>query len=188
MATKTTDIKAMKPKIAPASRDVNRPNGFTIIEVALVLAIAGLIFLVVFIAWPALQNSQKDMALRQDAGRVASALQSIMVDNNGTLLDGNGLYASGYVTSASVLSYAKNMPGVKNVTIHSAQATGGIVGWFEIPGHSTAYVSVGHRACPSSMPSPNTSYSPETVLVYNPSTNASVLVWLNSGTISCVSV
>ena len=35
-------------------------NGFTIIEVVLVLAIAGLIFLMVFIALPALQRSQRD--------------------------------------------------------------------------------------------------------------------------------
>ena len=34
--------------------------GFTIIEVVLVLAIAGLIFLMVFIALPVLQRSQRD--------------------------------------------------------------------------------------------------------------------------------
>ena len=39
----------------------NQTNkGFTIIEVALVLAIAGLIFLMVFIALPALQRNQRD--------------------------------------------------------------------------------------------------------------------------------
>lgn len=35
-------------------------NGFTIIEVVLVLAVAGLIFLMVFLALPALQRSQRD--------------------------------------------------------------------------------------------------------------------------------
>ena len=35
-------------------------KGFTIIEVVLVLAIAGLIFLMVFIALPALQRSQRN--------------------------------------------------------------------------------------------------------------------------------
>ena len=55
---------------------VNKQHGFTIIEVALVLAIAGLIFLVVFLALPALQNSQKDTARRQDVGRVVSAFKS----------------------------------------------------------------------------------------------------------------
>ena len=60
-------------------------SGFTIIEVALVLAIAGLIFLVVFLALPALQKSQKDMAARQDIGRIVSALQIYKTDNNGAL-------------------------------------------------------------------------------------------------------
>jgi type II secretory pathway pseudopilin PulG len=59
--------------------------GFTIIEVALVLAIAGLIFLVVFLALPALQRSQRDTARRQDVARVVSALQSYMADNGGSL-------------------------------------------------------------------------------------------------------
>ena len=35
-------------------------KGFTIIEVVLVLAIAGLIFLMVFVALPALQRGQRD--------------------------------------------------------------------------------------------------------------------------------
>ena len=56
-------------------------NGFTIIEVALVLAIAGLIFLVVFLALPALQNSQADNARRQAVGRVVSAVESYLTDN-----------------------------------------------------------------------------------------------------------
>ena len=58
-------------------------SGFTIIEVALVLAIAGLIFLVVFLALPALQKSQKDTAARQDVGRIISALETYKMDNGG---------------------------------------------------------------------------------------------------------
>ena len=56
-------------------------HGFTIIEVALVLAIAGLIFLVVFLALPALQNSQKDTARRQDVGMVVRAINSYLADS-----------------------------------------------------------------------------------------------------------
>ena len=53
-----------------------RPElGFTIIEVALVLAIAGLIFLVVFLALPALQRSQRDTARRQDVAKGVVAMQ-----------------------------------------------------------------------------------------------------------------
>ena len=60
----------------------NKDKGFTIIEVVLVLAIAGLIFLTVFLALPALQKSQRDNARRQDVGNVVAALQSYLADNN----------------------------------------------------------------------------------------------------------
>ena len=43
----------------------NERGGFTIIEVVLVLAIAGLIFLMVFIALPTLQRSQRDTQRRK---------------------------------------------------------------------------------------------------------------------------
>jgi prepilin-type N-terminal cleavage/methylation domain-containing protein len=49
-------------------------SGFTIIEVVLVLAIAGLIFLMVFVALPALQRSQRDTQRRNDMSRVDTAL------------------------------------------------------------------------------------------------------------------
>lgn len=48
--------------------------GFTIIEVVLVLAIAGLIFLMVFVALPALQRSQRDTQRRNDMSRVDTSL------------------------------------------------------------------------------------------------------------------
>lgn len=58
-------------------------SGFTIIEVVLVLAIAGLIFLMVFIALPALQRSQRDSQRKNDLGRVVSAVQSFKANNRG---------------------------------------------------------------------------------------------------------
>ena len=60
-------------------------TGFTIIEVVLVLAIAGLIFLMVFVALPALQRSQRDTQRRQDYADLASAISSYMTNNNGKL-------------------------------------------------------------------------------------------------------
>lgn len=44
-------------------------KGFTIIEVVLVLAISGLIFLMVFIALPALQRGQRNTRRRHDMSR-----------------------------------------------------------------------------------------------------------------------
>jgi prepilin-type N-terminal cleavage/methylation domain-containing protein len=62
----------------------NGEKGFTIIEVVLVLAIAGLIFLMVFIALPALQRSQRDSARKTEAGTVASAVGTYQGNNRGS--------------------------------------------------------------------------------------------------------
>ena len=56
-------------------------KGFTIIEVVLVLAIAGLIFLMVFIALPALQRSQRNTRRRQDMARILSAFTDYQAAN-----------------------------------------------------------------------------------------------------------
>lgn len=64
-------------------KSTNSRKGFTIIEVVLVLAIAGLIFMAVFIALPALQRSQRDNRRKQDVGRVLQALQQYQSNNNG---------------------------------------------------------------------------------------------------------
>lgn len=61
----------------------NKEKGFTIIEVVLVLAIAGLIFLMVFIALPALQRNQRDSARKNEVSAVASAIESYRSNNRG---------------------------------------------------------------------------------------------------------
>lgn len=58
-------------------------KGFTIIEVVLVLAIAGLIFLMVFIALPALQRTQRNTQREDDMARVISAVNDFQTNNNG---------------------------------------------------------------------------------------------------------
>ena len=59
----------------------NKEKGFTIIEVVLVLAIAGLIFLMVFIALPALQRNQRDTQRKNDLSRVQTAIQNYQSNN-----------------------------------------------------------------------------------------------------------
>ena len=58
-------------------------KGFTIIEVVLVLAIAGLIFLMVFIALPALQRSQRNTQRENDMSRLLTAVNDYQTNNNG---------------------------------------------------------------------------------------------------------
>ncbi len=62
-------------------------KGFTIIEVVLVLAIAGLIFLMVFIALPNMQRSQRDTQRRNDFSALSANITQYMTNNNGKLPD-----------------------------------------------------------------------------------------------------
>ena len=64
---------------------IKSKKGFTIIEVVLVLAIAGLIFLMVFIALPNLQRSQRDTQRRNDYSALSAGLVQYMTNNNGKM-------------------------------------------------------------------------------------------------------
>lgn len=68
-----------------AKNHTNAKRGFTIIEVVLVLAIAGLIFLMVFIALPNMQRSQRDTQRRQDYAALSSNITNFTTNNNGRL-------------------------------------------------------------------------------------------------------
>ncbi len=79
-------------------------KGFTIIEVVLVLAIAGLIFLMVFIALPALQRSQRNTQRKDDLARFITAITEYKSNNgNKNPFDGD--------TDALVSRYIKGDGG-----------------------------------------------------------------------------
>lgn len=60
-----------------------RTEGFTIIEVMIVLAIAGLIMLIVFLAVPALQRNSRNTQRKSDIGRIGAAAQEVLNNNGG---------------------------------------------------------------------------------------------------------
>ncbi len=68
-----------------AKNNIKSKKGFTIIEVVLVLAIAGLIFLMVFVALPALQRNQRDTQRRDDYGMLSSAITNYSANNGGRI-------------------------------------------------------------------------------------------------------
>lgn len=63
-----------------------KESGFTIIEVLIVLAIAGLIMLVVFLAVPALQRNSRNTQYRNEASRLLDAYGEISANNGGSVL------------------------------------------------------------------------------------------------------
>ena len=70
------------------NRDMKKHNlyrGFTIIEVVLVLAIAGLIFLMIFLGLPALQRSQRDTARKSWSSSLIANLENARSNNKGSI-------------------------------------------------------------------------------------------------------
>ena len=62
-----------------------KQQGFTIIEIMIVLAIAGLIMLIVFLAVPALQRTSRNTQRKNDTGNILTAIGTFISNNNGTL-------------------------------------------------------------------------------------------------------
>lgn len=79
-------------------------QGFTIIEVLIVLAIAGLILVIVFLAVPALQRNSRNTQRTNDAARTASAVNECLANNNGKIVNCDdftaGAEVGSYVTIA----------------------------------------------------------------------------------------
>ncbi|MGF7228515.1 MAG: type II secretion system protein [Candidatus Saccharibacteria bacterium] len=62
-----------------------KEGGFTIIEVLIVLAIAGLIMLIVFLAVPALQRNSRNTQRKNDVSNLLGAMSEYANNNGGSL-------------------------------------------------------------------------------------------------------
>jgi prepilin-type N-terminal cleavage/methylation domain-containing protein len=87
-----------------------RQEGFTIIEVLIVLAIAGLIILIVFLAVPALQRNSRNTQYKSQVSTYMGAVSEFMNNNNGRapvagdLTTINNLAADGPLTEPTALT------------------------------------------------------------------------------------
>ena len=70
-------------------------KGFTIIEVSLVIAIGGLIFLMVFIAVPGLRAAQRDTERRENVIHFIDQLKKYQTNNRGSLPTDENLSTDG---------------------------------------------------------------------------------------------
>jgi prepilin-type N-terminal cleavage/methylation domain-containing protein len=102
-----------------------KEKGFTIIEVALVLAIAGLIFLVVFLAVPALQRNQRDDARKRDVSNIVAAVTTVASNTSVSPTVGaayNGTpKATGGSTLGAYLDKMSNNVDYVNVVVYGTQ-------------------------------------------------------------------
>jgi prepilin-type N-terminal cleavage/methylation domain-containing protein len=90
-----------------------KAEGFTIIEVMIVLAIAGLIMVIVFIAVPQLQRNQRDNARQNTANRVESEFETFAGNNQGQYpVDGAaGVRYQAFITNYyNAANFKKNNP------------------------------------------------------------------------------
>ncbi len=89
-----------------------KEDGFTIIEVLIVLAIAGLIMLIVFLAVPALQRNSHNTQRKSDVSAILGSVQEYSNNNSGklpaALADISSLYKVGFYTGASDVVYNVN--------------------------------------------------------------------------------
>src|SRR3982751_3532461 len=68
-----------------------RQQGFTIIEVMIVLAIAAVILLIVLLAVPALQRNSRNTQRNNDAATLAAAVNTCLSNNNGLTANCNAI-------------------------------------------------------------------------------------------------
>ena len=78
-------------------------KGFTIIETTLVIAIAGLIFLMVFVALPGLRAQQRDTDRREDVTKVIREIKDYQTNNRGALPTDWGEFHINYLDSDSFM-------------------------------------------------------------------------------------
>ncbi len=108
-----------------------RTEGFTIIEVLIVLAIAALIFLIVFLAVPALQRNARNNGIKNDAANLLSGVSTFESNNSGQLPTGGCPGTSGTVTLSGAAGTQTNDVSIQPTTVCAitAGASGTTPSW-----------------------------------------------------------
>lgn len=152
----------------------NEQTGFTIIEVVLVLAIAGLIFLIVFLALPQLQKSRRDTQRRADAGRMLAAMETAAGNNNGT-------YPAAFTAATQatfISSYLTNGGGTFSDPSTSSPYAYAAAGAVPVSGQMAYNASATGYICSTTTPGTATATGAQ-------ARNIAITVYQESGTSSC---
>lgn len=114
--------------------------GFTIIEVLIVLAIAGLILLIVFLAVPALQRNSRNTSIKNDVQNVVGGVSEFQGANSGRMpqsVSGTGTVTYALTTGGN--STTINIQGSTVVSSTNAAPAAAA------PALGTVVVSLGYR-------------------------------------------
>lgn len=109
-------------------KQLNDNKGFTIIEVMIVLAIAGLIMLIVFLAIPALQRNGRNTQRKNDAGNLSGAYSTYLSNNNGAVPVGIG---NGTNSSVDFCANAGTASGVLGAACGAGNLETAKIGYFQ---------------------------------------------------------
>jgi type IV pilus assembly protein PilA len=101
-----------------------KEKGFTIIEVLIVLAIAGLILLVVFLAVPALQRNSRNTQAKSTAAAILGAVSEYVNNNSGGMPNDATVSGTTVTISGSGSSATANVQGGYTVDADNSFPTG----------------------------------------------------------------
>jgi prepilin-type N-terminal cleavage/methylation domain-containing protein len=108
-----------------------RKEGFTIIEVLIVLAIAGLILLVVFLAVPALQRNSRNTQRKNEVASIIGAINEYSNNNGGKLPSVAGTERADAIANAKLSFYSSaniSWPGVGAANANDPEAVQVVTG------------------------------------------------------------
>lgn len=111
------DLEARMKRIKPETKTGSA--GFTIIEALIVLASAGLILMMVFLALPALQRNARNSQRRQDASKILGLVSHFELTNSGVFPADNT-----YLSSATLNYYSLSNVSTTPMTPGGASVTG----------------------------------------------------------------
>lgn len=137
-----------------------KEKGFTIIEVLIVLAIAGVIMAIVFLAVPALQRGQRNTQRRSDAAHMASLISEWQANHPSTTLTkvNDASNATGPDLTSETFSLV-NKPA-PNTAVAAGWAAPGS------PAYDTFYFATKAKCQDTSTPVGSTSAKDTVVVVY----------------------
>lgn len=126
-------------------RKIQKPNseGFTIIEVLIVLAIAGLIIAIVLFAVPTLQRNGRNTAIKSDANQILGYVSDFVANNDGAAVTGVGI-TNGVVTVSGAAGTTTPTSGnIQKGTTPNTSLSGAQTG--VNPGVGTVTVNLGAK-------------------------------------------
>jgi prepilin-type N-terminal cleavage/methylation domain-containing protein len=134
------------------TNNTKRQSGFTIIEVLIVLAIAGLILLIVFLAVPALQRNSRNTQAKEAAAALLATVNEYITNNAGAMPTGAAIAADGTIsiTGGGATANGKTQGGFTATPSNTFPVTTGSTGVFTIAYAYKCNGNTGFTAAPRS--------------------------------------